>query len=89
LAADAINGFMSSSLNDPRTWKLRNTFCLPLINRGGKGFLHTFFRQIEVSAYHSNENGDNSAPLGAINFLDCGCGAWGGLGGHGFIVIIF
>src|SRR4051812_20015620 len=73
LAADAVNCFMPSSLNDPCSRKFWYAGGLPLIYCRSKCFLRRLFRQVKV-AYQSDQGGDNPSPIGSVNLLYSSCG---------------
>src|SRR5882724_11758684 len=60
-AADAVDSFVPSRLDDPGARRVRDARCGPLIDRSRKGFLSRLFGYVEV-ANELNQRGDDSAP---------------------------
>jgi len=69
-----VMGILAGSLDDPCPWKFRYAGGLPLVYRDGKCFLRGLFREVEISANHSDQGCDNPPPISAVHFFDCGCG---------------
>ena len=70
LAANAIDGLVTRSLDDPGGGRIRNSGRWPLIDGGGKSLLCGFFGDLKV-AKGSNEGGNNSPPVGVVNCIYC------------------
>jgi len=72
-AADVVDGFIPGCLDDPSAWELRHPGGTPPVDGDCKGFLRRLFGEVEI-AHQPDERRDDSAPVGAIDRINCRVG---------------
>lgn len=80
-AADAVDGLVACSLDDPCARNLRNSGNRPLFDGGRKCLLGGFLSQIEI-VEKPDQSGDDPPPIGTIDFIDRCTGIREQLGGY-------
>src|SRR5262249_52758799 len=80
---ETIDRLVASCLDNPRARVIRDTGLSPLVNSGREGFLRGFLGHFEIT-HQMNERGDDTAPVGAVDFVD---GLIGGAGHYRWYII--
>src|SRR5258705_3645621 len=73
LASETVKGFVPSRLDDPCGRRIGDTSFTPLVNGCGKGLLRRLFGYVKITK-RPDQRGDDTAPVRAIDRLDCGIG---------------